>query len=120
MGVEDARVMRASPERLYSLLTDRVSSPFRGIPETGERVDTALAAGLTAGMPRTEYLAGRLALCRDWSAAIPLERALLVEASITAGREKWRIDHPYRIRNLCALAIFEEIGNELTNLRLAE
>ena len=100
---------RASAERLFSLLTVGVSSPCKGAPETGERIDAALAAGLTAGMPRTEYLAGRLALCRDWSVAVELERALLVEASKTAGREKWRIDRPTRIRNLCALAIFEEL-----------
>ncbi len=101
-------VRRLTPATCFALLTDKAADPFAGVPETGDRVTQAFAASLTAGMDRRIYLAGRVIYCRDWAAAEELERVLMVEVSKIAARERWKLDRPGRIRNLCSLAIIEE------------
>lgn len=111
--------MRASASHCFSLLTTKVGNPFAGPSETGDRFDQALAAALTAGMERRIYLAGRLALCRDWSAATELECQLMLRLSSRAAHEGWKLDRPGRLRNLCGLAIVETIDPSLRTLSVA-
>lgn len=105
--------MKASAGHCFSLLTTKVGNPFAGSAETGDRFDQAAAAALTAGMERRIYLAGRLALCRDWSVAAELERELMTRLASRATYEQWKLDRRGRLRNLCGLAIVETIDPSL-------